>query len=60
LTGVRKMASALGVSETHLRRLQRHGVVPAPERDTANRRQWMKADVAKLKKLLAKHASAHR
>jgi len=59
-SSLRKMASALGVSETHLRHLQRQGVVPAPERDTANRRKWMQGDLPKLKKLVAKHSVAWR
>ena len=51
----KEMADALGVSETHLRHLERKGVIPAPERDTANRRKWMKADVPKLKRALGRY-----
>jgi len=50
-----EMAKALGVSETQLRHLERKGVVPSPERDTANRRKWLKRDIPKLKRRLAKH-----
>jgi len=48
-----EMAAALGVSETHLRYLERRGVVPAPERDTANMRKWLKANVPNLRKAIA-------
>lgn len=50
-----EMAEALGISETHLRHLERRGVIPAPDRDTANRRRWLRADVAVLRTLLKKY-----
>ncbi len=51
-----EMAERLGISETHLRWLERKGVVPPPKRDTVNRRKWLKADLPKLRRLLAKFA----
>ena len=51
----KEMADALGVSETHLRHLQRQGLVPSPERDTANRRKWLKADLPKFKTALVQY-----
>ena len=47
------MASALGISETHLRHLERRGVVPSPNRDTADRRRWLERDVAYIERRLA-------
>ena len=47
-----EMARALGISQTHLRRLERQGVIPSPERDTAGRRKWRKAHVAALRREL--------
>lgn len=40
-----QMARVLGISETHLRHLERKGVVRSPQRDSAGRRMWRKADV---------------
>ena len=49
-----EMANALGISETHLRHLERRGVLPVAARDTANRRRWLSADVAALQTILKK------
>ena len=51
----KEMADALGVADSTLRRMEKQGVIDAPERDTANRRKWMKADIPKLKRRLAKY-----
>ena len=49
-----EMAAALGISQTHLRHLEREGVIPSPERDSANRRMWMAKDVQELRRRLEK------
>ena len=48
------MAAALGISQTHLRHLERQGVIPSPTRDSANRRMWMAKDVPVLRQRLEK------
>ena len=50
----KKMAAELGISESYLRWLEKRGVVPSPERDTANRRKWLRADTSRLKRRLAR------
>ena len=55
LLTTKQMAAALGVAESHLRWLEKKGVVRPPERDTANRRKWLKRDIAKFKRQLAEH-----
>ena len=47
-----EMAAALGISETHLRHLEREGAIPSPMRDTANRRMWLREDVPDLRRRL--------
>ena len=54
-----EMAAALGISETHLRHLQREGIIPSPARDTANRRKWRTADLPTLREVLASRRPAH-
>ena len=55
----KEMVDALGISETHLRWLEKKGVVPKADRDHANRRKWRRKDVAKLgRRLLGGRAFA--
>ena len=50
----KEMAEVIGVSETHLRWLEKKGVEPNADRDHANRRKWRKKDVRKLKSRLGR------
>jgi hypothetical protein len=55
-----EMAEALGISETHLRWLEKKGVVPSPERDTAGKRMWMKSEMETFRRVFAKCRAAFR
>ena len=51
----RQVAEVIGVAENTLRRMERKEFIPAPERDTANRRKWRRSDLPKLKRALVKY-----